>query len=112
MKLITAIVKPHQLEPVKDALETFGVQGMTVSEASGYGRQRGHSEVYRGAEYQIDFVPKVRIEILAEAEDTDAIVDLIAITARTGRIGDGKIWVVPVEDVVRVRTGDHGRGAL
>ena len=112
MKLITAIVKPHQLEPVKDALETFGVQGMTVSEASGYGRQRGHSEVYRGAEYQIDFVPKVRIEILAEAEDTDAIVDLIAITARTGRIGDGKIWVVPVEDVMRVRTGDHGRGAL
>ena len=112
MKLITAIIKPHQLEPVKEALEAFGVQGMTVSEASGYGRQRGHSEVYRGAEYQIDFVPKVRIEILAEAEDTDAIVDLIAITARTGRIGDGKIWVVPVEDVVRVRTGDHGRGAL
>ncbi|MBK8866529.1 MAG: P-II family nitrogen regulator [Dermatophilaceae bacterium] len=112
MKLITAIIKPHQLEPVKEALEAFGVQGMTVSEASGYGRQRGHSEVYRGAEYQIDFVPKVRIEILAEAEDTEAIVDLIAITARTGRIGDGKIWVVPVEDVVRVRTGDHGRGAL
>ena len=112
MRLITAIIKPHQLEPVKEALEAFGVQGMTVSEASGYGRQRGHSEVYRGAEYQIDFVPKVRIEILAEAEDTEAIVDLIAITARTGRIGDGKIWVVPVEDVVRVRTGDHGRGAL
>ena len=112
MKLITAIIKPHQLEPVKEALEAFGVQGMTVSEASGYGRQRGHSEVYRGAEYQIDFVPKVRIEILAEAEDTEAIVDLIAITARTGRIGDGKIWVVPVEDVGRVRTGDHGRGAL
>ncbi len=112
MKLITAIIKPHQLEPVKEALEAFGVQGMTVSEASGYGRQRGHSEVYRGAEYQIDFVPKVRIEILAEAEDTEAIVDLIAITARTGRIGDGKIWVVPVEDVMRVRTGDHGRGAL
>ena len=112
MKLITAIIKPHQLEPVKEALEAFGVQGMTVSEASGYGRQRGHSEVYRGAEYQIDFVPKVRIEILAEAEDTEAIVDLIAITARTGRIGDGKIWVVPVEDVVRVRTGHHGRGAL
>lgn len=112
MKLITAIIKPHQLEPVKEALEAFGVQGMTVSEASGYGRQRGHSEVYRGAEYHIDFVPKVRIEILAEAEDTEAIVDLIAITARTGRIGDGKIWVVPVEDVVRVRTGDHGRGAL
>ena len=112
MKLITAIIKPHQLETVKEALEAFGVHGMTVSEASGYGRQRGHSEVYRGAEYQIDFVPKVRIEILAEAEDTEAIVDLIAITARTGRIGDGKIWVVPVEDVVRVRTGDHGRGAL
>jgi nitrogen regulatory protein P-II 1 len=112
MKLITAIVKPHQLESVKEALEAFGVQGMTVSEASGYGRQRGHSEVYRGAEYQIDFVPKVRIEILAEAEDTAGIVDVIANAARTGRIGDGKIWVVPVDDVVRVRTGDRGHNAL
>ncbi len=112
MKLITAIVKPHQLESVKEALEAFGVQGMTVSEASGYGRQRGHSEVYRGAEYQIDFVPKVRIEILAEAEDTAGIVDVIANAARTGRIGDGKIWVVPVDDVVRVRTGDRGHAAL
>ena len=112
MKLITAIVKPHQLESVKEALEAFGVQGMTVSEASGYGRQRGHSEVYRGAEYQIDFVPKVRIEILAEAEDTAGIVDVIAKAARTGRIGDGKIWVVPVDDVVRVRTGDRGHAAL
>ena len=112
MKLITAIVKPHQLESVKEALEAFGVQGMTVSEASGYGRQRGHSEVYRGAEYQIDFVPKVRIEILADAEDTAGIVDVIANAARTGRIGDGKIWVVPVDDVVRVRTGDRGHAAL
>ena len=112
MKLITAIVKPHQLESVKEALEAFGVQGMTVSEASGYGRQRGHSEVYRGAEYQIDFVPKVRIEILADAEDTAGIVDVIAKAARTGRIGDGKIWVVPVDDVVRVRTGDRGHAAL
>ncbi|MEI2827064.1 MAG: P-II family nitrogen regulator [Dermatophilaceae bacterium] len=112
MKLITAIVKPHQLESVKEALEAFGVHGMTVSEASGYGRQRGHSEVYRGAEYQIDFVPKVRIEILAEAQDTAGIVEVIANAARTGRIGDGKIWVVPVDDVVRVRTGDHGHAAL
>ena len=112
LHLVTAIIKPHRLENVKEALTEAGVAGMTISEVRGFGRQGGHTETYRGTEYQIDFVPKVRIEILAEAEDTEAIVDLIAITARTGRIGDGKIWVVPVEDVVRVRTGDHGRGAL
>lgn len=112
MKLITAIIKPHQLETVKEALEAFGVHGMTVSEASGYGRQRGHSEVYRGAEYQIDFVPKVRMEILAEDDDAGPITDVILGAARTGRIGDGKIWIVPVDAVVRVRTGEQGPGAL
>ena len=112
MKLITAIIKPHQLEAVKEALEAYGISGMTVSEASGYGRQRGHSEVYRGAEYNVDFVPKVRIEVLVDDVDTASVVDVILKTAQTGRIGDGKIWTVPVEDVVRVRTGEHGAEAL
>ena len=112
MKLITAIIKPHQLETVKEALEAFGVPGLTVTEAQGYGRQRGHSEVYRGAEYQIDFVPKVRMEILAEDDDAGPITDVILGAARTGRIGDGKIWIIPVEAVVRVRTGEPGPGAL
>lgn len=112
MKLITAIIKPHQLEPVKDSLESFGLTGMTVSEASGYGRQRGHSEVYRGAEYTIDFVPKVRLELLVEDRDAESVIQLIVKQARTGRIGDGKVWSVPVDDVVRVRTGEHGSAAL
>ena len=112
MKLVTAIIKTHQLDEVKNALEAFGITGMTVSEASGYGRQRGHAEVYRGAEYQIDFVPKVRLEILVEDFDASSVADIILKAAQTGRIGDGKIWVVPVEEVVRVRTGERGAEAL
>jgi len=112
MKLVTAIIKPHQLDGVKEALEAYGISGMTVSEASGYGRQRGHSEVYRGAEYTVDFVPKVRLEVLVDDIDASSVVDVILKTAQTGRIGDGKIWTVPVEDVVRVRTGERGAEAL
>lgn len=112
MKLITAIIKPHQLESVRDALERFGISGMTVSEASGYGRQRGHSEVYRGAEYTVDFIPKIRLEVLVDEPDAANVIDLIVQQARTGRIGDGKVWAVPVDEVVRVRTGDRGPDAL
>ena len=112
MKLITAIIKPHKLDEVKEALEAFGITGMTVSEASGYGRQRGHSEVYRGAEYTVDFVPKVRLEVLIDDIDSDNVIDIILKSAQTGRIGDGKIWVVPVDAVVRVRTGERGAEAL
>ena len=112
MKLITAIVKPHKLDEVKAALETFGVQGMTVSEASGYGRQRGHTEVYRGAEYTIDFVPKVRLEVIVPSGREDEITDLIADAARTGKIGDGKIWNQPLDSVVRVRTSEKGDEAI
>ena len=112
MKLITAIIKPHQLDEVKEALETFGVAGMTISEASGYGCQRGHSEVYRGAEYTVDFVPKVRLEVLVDDVDSSDVVEVILKAAQTGRIGDGKIWAVPVEEVVRVRTGERGVDAL
>jgi nitrogen regulatory protein P-II 1 len=108
MKLVTAIIKPHQLDPVKEALEAFGISGMTVSEATGYGRQRGHSEVYRGAEYTVDFVPKVRVDDV----DATSVVDVILKAAQTGRIGDGKIWTVPVEDVARVRTGERGVEAI
>ena len=112
MKLVTAIIKPHQLEEVKGALESYGITGMTVSEASGYGRQRGHSEVFRGAEYQVDFVPKVRVEILVEDLDATSVADVMVKAAHTGRIGDGKVWIVPVEEVVRVRTGERGVAAL
>ena len=112
MKLVTAIIKPHQLDEVKEALEAYGISGMTVSEASGYGRQRGHSEVYRGAEYTVDFVPKSRIEVLVDDMDASSVVDVILKAAQTGRIGDGKIWTIPVEDVVRVRTGERGVDAL
>jgi len=112
MKLITAIIKPHQLEEVKEALEAFGISGMTISEASGYGRQRGHSEVYRGAEYTVDFVPKVRLEVLVDDLDTASVIDVILKSAQTGRIGDGKIWSAPVDDVIRVRTGERGHDAL
>jgi nitrogen regulatory protein P-II 1 len=112
MKLITAIIKPHKLEDVKEALEAFGITGMTISEASGYGRQRGHSEVYRGAEYKVDFVPKVRVEVVVDDVDAGNVVDVILKAAQTGRIGDGKVWVVPVEDVARVRTGERGPDAL
>ena len=112
MRLVTAIIKPFKLDEVKEALEAFGITGMTVSEASGYGRQRGHSEVYRGAEYTVDFVPKVRVEVVVDDVDADSVVSVILKAAQTGRIGDGKIWTVPVEDVARVRTGEHGLDAL
>ena len=112
MRLVTAIIKPFKLDEVKEALEAFGVSGMTVSEASGYGRQRGHSEVYRGAEYTVDFVPKVRLEVVVDDSDAVAVVAVILKAAQTGRIGDGKIWTVAVEDVARVRTGEHGSDAL
>jgi nitrogen regulatory protein P-II 1 len=112
MRLVTAIIKPFKLDEVKQALEAFGVTGMTVSEASGYGRQRGHSEVYRGAEYKVDFVPKVRVEVVVDDVDAADVVSVILKAAQTGRIGDGKIWTVPVEDVTRVRTGERGLDAL
>jgi nitrogen regulatory protein P-II 1 len=112
MKLITAVIKPHRLDEVKDALRAFGVHGLTVTEASGYGRQHGHTEVYRGAEYTVDLVPKVRIEVLAEDDDADGLIDVVLKAARTGKIGDGKVWSVPVETVVRVRTGERGPDAL
>ncbi|MFF1399084.1 P-II family nitrogen regulator [Streptomyces sp. NPDC058287] len=112
MKLVTAIVKPFRLDEVKTALQELGVQGLTVTEASGYGRQRGHTEVYRGAEYRIDLVPKVRIEVVVEDSDLDPVIDAIVGAAQTGKIGDGKVWAVPVETVVRVRTGERGPDAL
>ncbi|MCX6401538.1 MAG: P-II family nitrogen regulator [Propionibacteriales bacterium] len=112
MKLISAVVKPHKWEDVRQALEAVGVNGMTVSEVSGYGRQKGHTEVYRGAEYDIAMVPKVRIEIVADDADVEQIVETITKSAQTGKVGDGKIWVTPVESVVRVRTGDTGSAAV
>lgn len=112
MKLITAIVKPFTLDDVKTSLEDAGVLGMTVSEIQGYGRQKGHTEVYRGAEYSVDFVPKVRIEVVVDDSIVDKVVDSIVRSARTGKIGDGKVWVSPVETIVRVRTGERGTEAL
>jgi len=112
MKLITAIIRPHALEAVKTALEAQGLAGMTVSEVQGYGRQRGHTEVYRGAEYQVDFVPKIRVEALIDDEALGSVMQAVTASARSGKIGDGKIWVIPVDDVVRVRTGEHGPDAL
>jgi len=112
MKLITAILKPSKLDEVKEALQAAGVAGMTVSEASGFGRQRGHTEVYRGAEYTVDLVPKVRVEIIVDDKDCASIVDLIVKTASTGSIGDGKDWTTPVDSIVRVRTGEQGTGAI
>jgi nitrogen regulatory protein P-II 1 len=112
MKLVTAVIKPHKWEEVREALETFGVAGMTVSEVSGYGRQKGHTEVYRGAEYDVALVPKIRVEIVVEDADADDVVGIIVKSAQTGRIGDGKVWVVPVDTAVRVRTGDRDEAAL
>ena len=112
MKLVTAIIKPFKLDDVKAALETFGVKGMTVSEASGYGRQKGHTEVYRGAEYTVDLVPKIRIEVLAEDDDAEQLIEVVVKAARTGKIGDGKVWITPVEAIIRVRTGERGTDAL
>jgi nitrogen regulatory protein P-II 1 len=112
MKLVTAIVKPFTLEDVKGALERIGVLGMTVSEVQGYGRQKGHTEVYRGAEYSVDFVPKIRVEVVVDDAQVDKTIDALVEAARTGKIGDGKVWVIPVETVVRVRTGERGLDAL
>ncbi len=112
MKLITGIIKPFKLDDVKAALESFGVAGITVSEVQGYGRQRGHTEVYRGAEYRVDFVPKVRIEVLVDDDDSDDVVEVIVKSAATGKIGDGKVWVTPIDTIVRVRTGERGRDAI
>ena len=112
MRLITAVIKPFKLDDVKAALQAFGVHGMTVSEASGYGRQRGHTEVYRGAEYQIDFVPKARVDVVVDDEHVDVVVAAIVGAARTGKIGDGKVWVTPIESLIRVRTGERGSDAL
>ena len=112
MKLVTAVVKPHKWEDVRSALEMAGITGMTVSEVNGYGRQKGHTEVYRGAEYDIALVPKLRIEIVVDDPDADEVVGAIVTAARTGKIGDGKVWVMPVESVVRVRTGDADEAAL
>jgi nitrogen regulatory protein P-II 1 len=112
MKLVVAVIKPFKLEDVKSALETFGIKGITVNEVQGYGRQRGHTEVYRGAEYKVDFVPKAQLEVLVEDTDAQDVVDVIVKSAQTGKIGDGKVWVVPVDTVVRVRTGETGADAL
>jgi nitrogen regulatory protein P-II 1 len=112
MKLITAILKPFKLDDVKDALQKAGVNGMTVSEVQGFGRQRGHTEVYRGQEYTIDFVPKIRIEVLVADDEADGVLDCIVASARTEKIGDGKIWVTTVENVVRIRTGERGDDAI
>lgn len=112
VKLVTAVVKPHKWEDVRVALEAVGVTGMTVSEVSGYGRQKGHTEVYRGAEYDIALVPKVRIEIVVDDADADDVVRVLTSSAQTGRIGDGKVWVTPVETVVRVRTGERDQSAV
>ena len=112
MKLIVAVLKPFKLDDVKEALKNAGVSGMTVSEVQGFGRQRGHTEVYRGAEYEVDFVPKLRLEVLVEDAECDALVDVIVTAASTGKIGDGKGWVIPVDAVVRVRTGERGSDAI
>jgi nitrogen regulatory protein P-II 1 len=112
MKLVTAIVKPFKLDDVKDALRGAGITGMTVSEVQGFGRQAGHTEVYRGAEYTVDFVPKVKVEVVVDDRDTDRVIDLVVDAACTGKIGDGKVWVTPVEQIARIRTGERGTDAL
>ena len=112
MKLITAIVRPHKVEDVRNALRAVGVRGVTISDVQGYGHQRGHIEVYRGAEYQVDFVPKIRMEVVANDVDAPLVMQTIVTAARTGKIGDGKVWVQNVEEVVRVRTGERGDAAI
>ncbi len=112
MRLVTAVVKPFKLDDVKTALEAVGVQGMTVTEVQGFGRQRGHTEVYRGAEYAVAFLPKIRVDVLVEDVDAGLVIDEIVAAACTGAIGDGKVWSVPVDEVVRVRTGERGAEAL
>jgi nitrogen regulatory protein P-II 1 len=110
--LVTAVIKPHMLDDVKEALRGIGVQGMTVDEVKGFGRQGGHTETYRGAEYTVDFLPKLKVEVLCDTGDADKVIDTIAEAAGTGKIGDGKIWAVSVERVVRIRTGERGTDAL
>ncbi|MCA1821624.1 MAG: P-II family nitrogen regulator [Pseudonocardiaceae bacterium] len=112
MKLVTAIVKPFTLEDVKSALERIGVLGMTVSEVQGFGRQKGHTEIYRGAEYSVDFVPKIRVEVVVDEAQVEKTIDAVVEAARTGKIGDGKVWVTSVDTVIRVRTGERGLDAL
>ncbi|MGF1430643.1 P-II family nitrogen regulator [Kitasatospora sp. LaBMicrA B282] len=112
MKLITAVLKPYKLDDVKSALHELGVRGLTVTEVSGYGRQHGHTEVYRGAEYRVDLVPKVRLEVVVADDDAEAVIEAVLQAARTGKIGDGKVWVVPVDTLVRVRTGERGPDAV
>lgn len=112
MKIVIAVIKPFKLDEVKEGLTSIGIQGLTMGEVSGFGRQGGHTETYRGAEYTIDLVPKVRIEVLVEDDQAQTVVDKIIETAQTGRIGDGKVWVIPVEDVIRIRTGERGSDAL
>ena len=112
MKKIEAIIKPFKLDDVKEALNGIGIKGMTVSDVKGYGRQKGHKEIYRGAEYEVDFIPKTKLEIIVEASQVDQVVNTIREAANTDKIGDGKIFVLPVEDVVRVRTGERGKEAI
>jgi nitrogen regulatory protein P-II 1 len=112
MKLVTAIVKPHRIEEVKEALRDIGVNGLTTTDVEGFGRQRGHTEVYRGAEYQVDFVPKVKVEVAVDDDVVGGVVDAIVKAARTGKIGDGKLWVTEIEQLVRIRTGEMGPDAL
>jgi nitrogen regulatory protein P-II 1 len=112
VKLVTAIVKPFKLDDVKTALLDVGVQGLTVSEVQGYGRQRGHTEVYRGAEYTIDFIPKIRLEVIVDDADAQRVIDAMIAAASTGKIGDGKIWVTAIDDLVRIRTGERGPDAI
>ena len=112
MQLVTAVIKPHSIDSVKDALKAKGIQGITVSEVKGFGRQGGHTETYRGAEYTIDFVPKIKVEVITEEADVDSVVNTIAAAAQTGKIGDGKIWVTDVGRIVRIRTGEEGSEAI
>ena len=112
MKIVTAIIKPFKLEDIREALSTIGVQGLTVTEVKGFGRQKGHTELYRGAEYIVDFLPKVKIEGVVKDEILDKVLDAVSNAAKTGRIGDGKIFVLPVEDIVRIRTGETGEEAI
>jgi nitrogen regulatory protein P-II 1 len=112
VRLVVAVVKPHTLDEVKESLRDVGINGLTTTDVEGFGRQRGHTEVYRGAEYQVDFVPKVKVEVLCDDDQQQGVVDALTKAARTGKIGDGKIWVIPVEQVVRIRTGEMGPDAL
>ena len=112
MKLIVAVLKPFKLDEVKEALKTLGVHGMTLTEAQGFGRQRGHTEVYRGAEYEVEFVPKIRLEVVVDDAQVDEVANAIVDVAGTGKIGDGKVWILPVEEIIRVRTGERGSDAL